>query len=106
MLIKDGAVVAGLDYRMRKALVIAGNIWRDNGRDLVVTEGLGGEHSDGSLHYYGLAVDLRIHYFGDDTKQKVFEELKAKCRPVNMAEAKRYRGPRYRLTWFLMQVFG
>ena len=63
MKIKPGAVLAGLDIHMRPALIIADAVWKEYGQELMVTEGLGGEHSSGSLHYYGYAVDLRTHYF-------------------------------------------
>jgi len=63
MKIKDGVIMAGLDIKMRPALIAAGNIWRKHGQELVITAGLEGEHSAGSLHYYGLALDFRTRYF-------------------------------------------
>ena len=36
----------------------------------MITETLGGEHSAGSLHYYGYAVDLRIRYFTESEKRR------------------------------------
>ncbi|MBA1447075.1 MAG: hypothetical protein M3H12_04465 [Chromatiales bacterium] len=66
MKIKDGVVLAGLDPRMRLVLVVADNLWRLLGHDLVVTAGTDGTHSAGSLHYFGLAVDLRTRYFSDN----------------------------------------
>ena len=59
MRIKDGVVMTGLQLPMRLALIAADQIWREHGHELTVTEGTGGEHSAGSLHYYGYAVDLR-----------------------------------------------
>ena len=63
MKIKEGASIQGLDIRMRPALIAADRIWKELGQELVVTSGLDGEHSAGSLHYYGYAVDFRIRYF-------------------------------------------
>lgn len=66
MRIKPGVTMAGLDLRMRRVLVEADKIWRQLGAELVVTSALDGEHSAGSLHYYGLAVDLRTKCFAGD----------------------------------------
>jgi len=65
MKIKEGASIQGLDIRMRPALIVADRIWKELGQELVVTSGLDGEHSAGSLHYYGRAVDFRTRYFNE-----------------------------------------
>lgn len=75
MEIKNGVVLAGLDIKMRPVLIAAEQIWEANRHELVVTGGLEGVHSAGSLHYYGLALDLRHRYFSDDIKEWVAEEL-------------------------------
>ena len=68
MKIKPGATIAGLDIRMRPVLIAAHNVWQSMNQEVVVTSGLDGEHSPGSLHYYGLAVDLRTRYFTDSQR--------------------------------------
>jgi len=75
MKIKEGANIQGLDLRMRPVLIAADDIWSSVGQELVVTCGLDGCHSAGSMHYYGLALDFRTHYFSETTKKIVFEEL-------------------------------
>ena len=60
MRIKDGVILAGLQLVMRPVLQAADRIWRSQNTELVVTSGLEGEHSAGSFHYYGLALDLRF----------------------------------------------
>ena len=60
---------------MRPALIGAEEIWEDHGETLVVTCGLDGTHSAGSLHYYGLALDFRTNYFSDQTKKEVARKL-------------------------------
>lgn len=75
MKIKPGANIQGLDIRMRPALITADRIWRKVGHELVITAGLDGEHSAGSLHYYGLAVDMRSKYFSEAEKQVVVANL-------------------------------
>lgn len=76
MKIKEGAVLTGLQLEMRKVLVEADKIWKSFNKELVVTEGTGGAHSAGSLHYYGYAVDLRSYYFTSEEKFKVVTDLK------------------------------
>lgn len=75
MKIKEGAVLAGIHLHMRPVLIAADLIWKKYGQELVVTAGLDGTHSAGSLHYYGLALDFRTRYFDDITCEKVFQEL-------------------------------
>ena len=76
MQVKDGANIWGLEKVMQRVLKEADEIWSDYGEELVITSARDGIHSAGSLHYYGLAVDLRTRYFSDQDKQRVFEELK------------------------------
>ncbi len=76
MKIKEGANIQGLDIRMRPVLIAADRIWEEHGQRLVVTSGLDGAHSAGSLHYYGRAVDFRIRDFDAQTVSLVFVALK------------------------------
>ena len=66
----------GIQPEILVALFAAAPIWRRHGQELVVTSGTDGEHSEGSLHYSGLAVDLRTRYFGADQVYEVYEDLK------------------------------
>jgi len=74
--IKDGVSLAGLKKEMRIALIEADDIWKQHGQDLWVTEYMGGEHSAGSLHYGGYALDLRTRYFGDSEARVVSAKLR------------------------------
>jgi hypothetical protein len=76
MKIKKGASLAGLQIQMRKVLIEADALWKENGQELVVTEGTGGTHSVGSLHYYGYALDLRTRDFDDAIKPGIAAALK------------------------------
>ena len=75
MKIKDGVILAGLDIKMRPVLIAADSIWDEYGQELVVTAGLDGAHSAGSLHYYGLALDLRTRYFDDAMREVIGQDL-------------------------------
>lgn len=76
MKIKQGASIQGLDIRMRPVLIAADQIWRELGQELVVTSGLDGTHSAGSLHYYGLALGFRTFYFTNEEKRTAVFKLK------------------------------
>lgn len=77
MKIKEGANIQGLDIRMRPVLIAADMVWQNHGHELCVTAGLDGEHSAGSLHYFGLAVDLRTRYFYVTERREVAADLRA-----------------------------
>lgn len=59
MRLKPGVSIAGLRPELAIALHIAEAVYEDHGSELVITAGTDGTHSPGSLHYVGLAVDLR-----------------------------------------------
>ncbi len=75
MQIKEDASVVGLKLPMREALVAIESIWREHGEEAVITCGTNGEHSAGSLHYYGYAVDVRTHYFSSVVQTIILKKL-------------------------------
>ena len=77
MQIKEGANLNGLDINIRPALVAAEEIWKKAGEELVVTSGMDGTHSAGSLHYYGRALDFRTRYFDTAAAKAVYGALRA-----------------------------
>lgn len=72
---KDGVILIGLQPVMRKVLIHAADIWEQLGQELVVTSGLEGVHSIGSMHYYGYALDLRSKYFDADQRDQAVNAL-------------------------------
>ena len=76
MRIKRGVVLAGLNIKMWYVLVAADRIWKDYGKELVITSGLEGRHAAGSVHYYGYALDLRTRYFSRSKIDMVALELR------------------------------
>ena len=68
--------MAGLHPDMREALMIADRLYKTMGKELVVTSALDGEHSAGSWHYYGRALDFRVRYFTHQEKEFVRDALK------------------------------
>ena len=77
MKIKEGVILNGLKIEMRPVLIEAETIWKRAGEELVITGGLDGTHSAGSLHYYGFALDLRTRYFSTDVAKTVYGALRA-----------------------------
>jgi len=75
MKIKKGASLNGLQISMRPALIVCDSVLRGLGKELVITSGTDGEHSAGSLHYYGLAFDIRIRHLDDIEKKTLYRRL-------------------------------
>jgi hypothetical protein len=70
LLLKPGVRVAGLRPGILIAVVAAERVCVEMGVDCVITACVDGVHQAGSLHYCGLAVDLRSRDFrpGDADK--------------------------------------
>jgi len=83
MQIKQGVNLQGLDIKIRPALVVAEKVYQAHGRELVITAGMDGTHSAGSLHYYGLAIDCRTRYFSSEEAKVVANELREKLRKID-----------------------
>ncbi len=60
MQLKHNATPRGAAPEILLALMVADGVYRDAGESLTVTEITGATHSPGSLHYVGLAADLRL----------------------------------------------
>ncbi len=62
------ASAAGFKPEILLAIMVADGAYTQYGHECVITSGTDGEHSEGSLHYEGLAVDFRTvrHGMGDD----------------------------------------
>ena len=76
MRVKQGVRLENIDWnRLWPIFVHAKTIWRSHGQELVITSGTEGTHSKNSLHYRGLALDLRTRYFTEDEKHRVYLDL-------------------------------
>lgn len=73
--LKPGVQISGVKPELVIGLLVVEEVLRSNGFDLVVTEVTGGKHMQGSLHYQGLAADIRSKNLPDvPTKLKVLKE--------------------------------
>ena len=75
MKLKKGVILAGLSKVMRPVLMYCEKLWAKHGQELVITAGLDGTHSAGSLHYYGEALDLRTRYFTEEQIGEIVNDL-------------------------------
>ena len=60
-ILKEGVSLAGLQIEMRLAMRVAGKVYALQGKTyLKITSGTDGSHGIGSLHPYGLALDIEL----------------------------------------------
>ena len=60
MLIKAGVAISKLRPEIRKKLPVIARELSANGVELIITSTYEGSHSEGSLHYANLAIDIRV----------------------------------------------
>lgn len=73
MLIKAGVDISRLKPPIRKKLQKIANImWNSESLELIITSTYEGTHSEGSLHYANLAIDIRQK----PKSEAAFQELK------------------------------
>jgi len=76
MLIKAGVDISRLRPEIRKKLnEIARRVWSIEKEELIITSTYEGSHSEGSLHYADLAVDIRRHKNGHVLRQELRDKL-------------------------------
>jgi len=76
LLLKPGVRVAGLRPEILIAIIAAERVCADMGVDCVITACVDGVHQAGSLHYCGLAVDLRSRDFRTGDVDKAIARIK------------------------------
>jgi hypothetical protein len=76
MLIKAGVDISRLRPEIRKKLnEIARRAWSIGKVELVITSTYEGNHSEGSLHYASLAVDIQRGPYGSILKDELRDKL-------------------------------
>jgi len=68
--IKRGVSLYGLRPEILVALQVAQSVFDQQGFKTIITSASDGEHSRGSLHYLGLAIDLRVKHIPHDRIKK------------------------------------
>lgn len=59
--VKLGCKLDGIQPELLLGIIIMHGVFEKHGFDLMVTEATGSKHMVGSLHYKGLAADIRTH---------------------------------------------
>ena len=76
MLIKAGVDISRLRPEIRKRLnEIARRVWSIEQEELIITSTYDGNHSEGSLHYANLAVDIRSGKHGQEMRDELSNKL-------------------------------
>jgi hypothetical protein len=74
--IKAGVDISALQPQMAIAFFIACAVYASHGYGVTLTSGREGKHGRGSLHYVGMAIDLRINTLPSmAVKQRVCDDL-------------------------------
>jgi hypothetical protein len=76
LLLKPGVRVAGLRPEILIAVVAAERVCAEMGVDCVITACVDSVHQAGSLHYCGLAVDLRSRDFRPGDADKAITRIR------------------------------
>ena len=74
--IKPDVSILGLKPEALLGFFIASSVFDRHGFDTILTSGGEGRHSRGSLHYSGLAFDLRSKHLPSPIKKKVLKDLR------------------------------
>jgi hypothetical protein len=80
MRLKAGVHIIGLKSEALLAIMIAESVFQDTGHDCVLTSVTEGVHETGSIHFQGLAFDLRTRDLGASLKT-VLAELQDRLGP-------------------------
>lgn len=82
LIFKEGVSIRGIRPETTIAITSALSVFDKNHLgDLMITAGTDGVHMQGSLHYKGLAFDLRVHN-QPATPQRMFQALKEALEPI------------------------
>ena len=69
----------GVTYTMGgigKIILVSERVYKDLGKECVITSLMDGKHMDTSKHYVGDAADLRIWFFNNAEKRIAVKQLK------------------------------
>jgi len=78
---KDGVTLDGIQPITISGIHTAATVYESWGLDLVVTSVTDGKHSEGSLHYEGLAFDCRIWAIPEHIMPSFMRHLKETLGP-------------------------
>jgi hypothetical protein len=80
-MIKRGVDVVGINPELVLAYCIAQQVYAEYGAECIITSVKEGKHGWGSLHYVGLAIDLRIRHLEEGHAELIAADLRDKLGP-------------------------
>ncbi len=75
MKLKSNVKLNDLQPQILIAAMVANDVYRQHGKELVITSVNDSKHSEHSLHYSGNAIDIRTRYFDYQEKLDVYKEI-------------------------------
>jgi hypothetical protein len=72
---KPGVDLNGMKAELVYALLVADGVFSSLGKACTVTSVCDGKHGRGSLHYVGLAMDLRTRHLTENEQREVKAEI-------------------------------
>lgn len=82
MKLKEGVRLEGVSWRMWAAALVAEFVYKEFGfQEVTITSGNDGKHSVGSLHYKGLAIDIRTWHIATESLLVIAGEIRHKLGP-------------------------
>ena len=78
MRLKQGSKWGRISPEIILAVMVARDVFGDYGYELVLTEGTGGGHMEGSLHYFGQAVDIRTRHVIEDKWRPMVNDIRSR----------------------------
>jgi hypothetical protein len=76
MILKTGVRIAGIKPEAVVAMMVCEGAYRSLGYEMVVTSCVEGQHSRGSIHYVGMAFDLRISHLRPESVPIIVAKIK------------------------------
>jgi len=78
MILKQGVKIANLKPQLIIAIMVANDVYRLHGKELVITSVDDSKHGKNTLHGSGSAFDCRTSYFMAGEAERVANEIRAK----------------------------
>jgi hypothetical protein len=76
MTLKNGTDFKGLKPEIILGAMVAHDVYTEHGYVFCITSGLDGKHKEGSLHYVGMAIDLRTKTMPKEMVEKIAQEIR------------------------------
>lgn len=76
--IKETVSLKGLQSQSLLAILIANDTYKEHGFDCVITSANDSEHSHGSLHYTGAALDFRTRDIPQEQQEQITRALQSR----------------------------